>query len=311
MASRRAPRAAARNTPPADPNPAPRPERELVGQKEIQGYPAVKLVDTADGSEKGGWKVPAQIRVDTGTEHVDADPGDIVYLLELPGRTPSLEVLPASVAGELYEIVEATPVAGRPVVLPGAWPFPPGSEARDSREPAREASPGAHAGEPAQGGNPPEQPGPANSFPTAIVEDIPQYEIGGGVPKILEIVGNVLRRVKKSWDRTPAAEQEAILADLDDAVSAVVRRIVDQAASRGWPYLPAKLEGFTIKDGIKATVKIPANHPRRHELLDRQGGAAILVIVDPEPWLKGPRPEPEPDQAALAIDTGGADGKKS
>ena len=66
--------------------------------------------------------------------------------------------------------------------------------------------------------------------------------------------------------------------------------------------IDAIIDQLTVKDGIKAVVKVPASSQGIHDLIDCQGRECLLVIGGAAPYFKGmDAVRGEEDQRALGL----------
>lgn len=100
------------------------------------------------------------------------------------------------------------------------------------------------------------------------------------------LVGDVrdflLDRVKnfgKPWVAMTENEQRDQVAQAKDAAERLVREVVHVVASEGRVVITANLEKVTVKDTIKAELSLPKSDTFRHELIDSQGQAVLIVVA--------------------------------
>jgi hypothetical protein len=144
----------------------------------------------------------------------------------------------------------------------------------------------------------------AGGGPGVLVDPPPPYTVRPGLARILELAVNVVKGMKKPYRDLPEHEQKRLIHELDEALEHEVRAMIEEIAARRFPHVVAMLESLQVKDGLKAVATIPAEHPSRHALMDHVRSSIVLVMVNPEIWLEGERPKPEPDQPALPLGAG-------
>lgn len=113
----------------------------------------------------------------------------------------------------------------------------------------------------------------------------------------------LLDRVKnlgKPWPAMTEDEQRDQITAAKDAAERLVREIAKLIAAEGKKAMVGTVDSITVKDGIKAVIKLSKADECRHELMDAQGQTVMLVVADAEPFTgeRGPA-EPDPDQGNL------------
>lgn len=294
------------------------PASDTMAYLHAQGEP-VELVVEGEVVDRG-FRLKAPVKVAIGGNLLDGDPGDVVVVTE---GVP-VDVHPATeLEAQGYTLRAADPVP-TPAPAPAVEPAPTGEpwevdlctasgtiiesitlpvgELPEKlihnhanyvlRAGERVGTRPAYMLEPDQGAD-------------RIVEDeapytsAPGLSTGPGLPKILEICANVLKRMRKPWAELHEHEQRMMLEDLDHAIGHVVVAMIEEVATQEFPAISAALESVAVKDGLKVTLAIPASHPHKHELIDRVKQPVVVVLIDPARWTAGPRPKPEPDQPDL------------
>jgi hypothetical protein len=107
----------------------------------------------------------------------------------------------------------------------------------------------------------------------------------------------VLDRIKhkpKVWQQMTESEQRDLIHETESAVSDIIRRAVHIIAAEGRQAITATLEQVTVKDGIKAVATLSKHDPFRHELVDAQGKAILIVVADASAHM-GQQEEAKPD----------------
>lgn len=69
-----------------------------------------------------------------------------------------------------------------------------------------------------------------------------------------------------------------------DQAEKIVKKAVQIIAAQGRKAMAGKLQQITVKDGIKAVVTLSREDEQRHDLMDAQGQAVMIVIADAEPY---------------------------
>lgn len=132
---------------------------------------------------------------------------------------------------------------------------------------------------------------------TEIVVDLAATTLTGDIRDFL------LDRVKglgKPWAAMSEDEQSDQIHAAKEAAERIVRKACEIIASGGKKAMMGTLESVTVKDGIKAIVKLSKTDEQRHSLLDAQGHAVSMVFADAMPFTgeRGPA-EPTPTQGSL------------
>jgi hypothetical protein len=125
------------------------------------------------------------------------------------------------------------------------------------------------------------------------------------------IVGTVYERIFKSiidalkpfpvWRRMSENEQDSVIRRLDIDVRDAIRQAVFEIAADDRATIAVNIESVAVKKDIKAVVTLSKDSEYRHELVDSQGQAALLIIADPGEYTKGNAPKAEPDQKDLEL----------
>lgn len=112
-----------------------------------------------------------------------------------------------------------------------------------------------------------------------------------------------IRNMQKPWQKMSESEQQAVVSSVTANANHLVREAVKIVAGEGRKAMIGTLESVTIKDGIKATLKLSKTAPERHDLIDCQGAQVMLVVAEVEPFQGERAPaEIDPDQADLSLE---------
>ena len=95
-----------------------------------------------------------------------------------------------------------------------------------------------------------------------------------------------VKAIPDVWQKLPQYKQDQVLARIEGRSRTILGRVV---------------ESVTVKDGIKAVLAVSRSSPQRHDLVDAQGSAVMIVIADAEPYTGGDKPKSQKDQRALAL----------
>lgn len=104
----------------------------------------------------------------------------------------------------------------------------------------------------------------------------------------------------KPWAACNEDEQSDEIHRARDIAEQMVQKACTIIASQGKKAMQGTLESVSVKDGIKAVIKLSKTDEQRHNLIDSQGHLISMVFADSEPF-KGERApaEPTPDQGSL------------
>lgn len=94
-----------------------------------------------------------------------------------------------------------------------------------------------------------------------------------------------LKQWKKPWEAMTESEQRAAVAESNHAAENLIRTLAALIASEGRKTLIGNLDQVTVKDGLKAVIKMSKHDENRHELMDAQGLAVIVVVQGVEEML--------------------------
>lgn len=103
------------------------------------------------------------------------------------------------------------------------------------------------------------------------------------------------------WQKLPQSKQDEVLWRIENRSKTIIGNVVSIIASDARPAIHASVESVTVKDGIKAVLTVSRSSPSRHDLVDAQGSAVMIVISDAEPYAGGKKPKSDADQGALPL----------
>lgn len=119
-----------------------------------------------------------------------------------------------------------------------------------------------------------------------------------------------LKASKDVWQKLSERDQQDALFRLRCRCESAVRKAITILASADRPTIFATLEQVTVKDGIKAVLKLDKHDPQRHELTDATGRQVLIVVQAAEQHLGGEGPKPDADQKGLPLADGSAPGEQ-
>lgn len=132
---------------------------------------------------------------------------------------------------------------------------------------------------------------------TDIAVDLAAQTLTGDIRDFL------LDRVKalgKPWVAMTEDEQSDQIHAAKEAAERIVRKACEIIASGGKKAMIGTLESVTVKDGVKAVVKLSKTDEQRHNLIDAQGHAVSVIFADAQPFTGERAPaEPTPSQGSL------------
>lgn len=114
--------------------------------------------------------------------------------------------------------------------------------------------------------------------------DLPQREGLGRA--LLEDILNFIRQQKKLWESMSEADQKLALDWMRESVRNLVQKAVGSIAQGEYPAVVAQLTGVHISNGIGCKLIIDRAAPNRHALMDFQGQTVILVLAEPDKYLR-------------------------
>ncbi|TCS98793.1 hypothetical protein EDC36_104217 [Tepidimonas ignava] len=119
---------------------------------------------------------------------------------------------------------------------------------------------------------------------------------------LLRALIDEMRLCPKPWAAMSQAQQDEVIERLRRRVLAQVHEAVKAIAADGRVVVAGELEQITIKDGVKAVIKMSQASPHIHELYSSAGSTVLVVVADAKPYTQGmDEVKGEPDQNALAL----------
>jgi hypothetical protein len=123
---------------------------------------------------------------------------------------------------------------------------------------------------------------------------------------LLRTLVDELRTLQNPWHATPEAVQEQVIDRLRVGVLQASARAVGVIASAGFTSFAGKLESLSIKDGIKANLKLDPVKQWLDVLVEDVGSNVMLVIASPQQYAHGiEEVKGDPDQTELPIGPAG------
>lgn len=113
-----------------------------------------------------------------------------------------------------------------------------------------------------------------------------------------------LRQMPKPYSMMSESEQQDTIEDAIISGKALVKSAVNLIAANGRPTISAIVEKVEFKNGMKAQLKMSKHCELRHALSDAQGQHVLVVVADPDSYIGGNNPKPDPDQKSLLDDDG-------
>lgn len=109
---------------------------------------------------------------------------------------------------------------------------------------------------------------------------------GGAAAALLRALVDEVRTLPDVWQKIPEAQQQQIIDRLSIEVRRQTRELLRAVAAMDFGHFDGSLESLTVKDGVKAVLKLPAVGPLEH-LLAQVGGSATLVIASSDALEEG------------------------
>lgn len=131
------------------------------------------------------------------------------------------------------------------------------------------------------------------------VKEIAAEEMG---KKLLESLIGVVQSIKRPWDDMTQSEQDDAIGKMRFAVKMATTLAVRLIGSNGATHVVGTLDQITIKDGVKAVVKIGKNAENLTELFEAQGGE-VMIVCSRQDYLDGINEvKGEPDQGSFEME---------
>jgi hypothetical protein len=113
------------------------------------------------------------------------------------------------------------------------------------------------------------------------------------------------QRLGAPWSKLSEAEQRSLVDDALTEAYDLVRAAIQTIVANTGPAIQATVDSVTVKDGIKATLTMSRHAEQRHELVDAQGKAVFVLVMDPSDFGKAGKVETDPDEPEIPLE--GAD----
>jgi len=112
-----------------------------------------------------------------------------------------------------------------------------------------------------------------------------------------------IQQMGQAWDKTPQAQQNAIIERIKQNAEHQIRTIMSLVANRGFEHCSAIVESATSKDEWKIVLKTH-NFDGGVAMAKRSGGGKVVVVfTDEDEYIgNGDMPEGEPDQGSFLDD---------
>lgn len=111
-----------------------------------------------------------------------------------------------------------------------------------------------------------------------------------------------LRAMPKPYTVMSEVEQQDMIDGVENVARDLVTRACTLIASNGRTAISATLEQCTVKDGIKAVLKLPRSDAHRDQLIDSVGGVVLIVVADSSRYMGQKAPDkPTPQEPALPL----------
>lgn len=108
---------------------------------------------------------------------------------------------------------------------------------------------------------------------------------------------------KRPWNFRSEADQRETASRIERAAHDWARKAVELLAAGGKRTIRATIEQVVVKDGIKAVLTMSKFDELRHNLIDAQGSAVLIVVADSEAFEGERAPvDIKPDQPVMPFD---------
>ena len=97
-----------------------------------------------------------------------------------------------------------------------------------------------------------------------------------------DMVISEIKAASAPWQMMAQQQQDELIARVDKGASALIQRAVNTLVANQFPVICGTLESVTVKDEMKAVLKINRHDPGAHEVIDSVGSRVRLVVVDTE-----------------------------
>lgn len=116
---------------------------------------------------------------------------------------------------------------------------------------------------------------------------------------------DLAKALPEPWQKLPEQGQKSWLEIVEKQCTAAIEHAITLLASREWPTAKATVDTVTFKSGsAKASLKIAHASEGAHEIADCAGQQVLIIICDPKEFTEGDgKPEPDPDQPSMALET--------
>lgn len=104
--------------------------------------------------------------------------------------------------------------------------------------------------------------------------------------ELLQALLAEIRLMPRPWPSLSQAQQDEIIDRLRRRVLSCVHDAVQGIAADGRTTVAGELEQITIKDGVKAVVRV-APSPSLHELYDAAGKTVLIVVASADQHVAG------------------------
>jgi len=120
---------------------------------------------------------------------------------------------------------------------------------------------------------------------------------------LIKVTVDSLKQMDRPWVNLSEEEQNRIIGNVTHTMRQAVREacvIIDDSVDK--IRIRAQVDSITIKDGIKAVLKVDANNDGRHALSDSSGEYVDIIICRIGDLLhEGGAPTADPQQSAMEL----------
>lgn len=122
---------------------------------------------------------------------------------------------------------------------------------------------------------------------------------------IRDLVLSEIKAAPTHWSTMPQQMQEEMIDRIDQNVSNVIKNAVNAMVAHQFPLVTGELDSVTVKDEIKAVVKISKHSEGLHDVIDAVGASIRMIVVDTDDFETGEgKIEADLNQRPLPLDDG-------
>lgn len=109
------------------------------------------------------------------------------------------------------------------------------------------------------------------------------------------------KAVDKPWEKQNESEQSRLIQRAEYIAGRLIADVVAIVADKGFSSIPASIDQFTRKDGIKITLKASATVEHITQLAEHGMNAVVLVLAEPTKFMGKAKPKETENVGDLAM----------